>query len=138
MDGVENWFVLTNIFGKNFSFVQSQIDLVSSDLLSGRMDIDFIVDYPVKYPPAKWENWDKVYIRIYFGFVEELHSRIADRAKDFIIRSISVKKTDHAFMLKIESENGDRITSVFGMARVQNVKPLVYQEKYHRYCVDKP
>lgn len=65
-NGIENGFILTNIFGDDFNFVNSEVEYSRSEIMAGRMSLDIIVNQNVKYPPNKWKEWEKVYVKINF------------------------------------------------------------------------
>lgn len=66
MNGIENWFVLTNIFGNDFSFIESKVEYLRNEIFAGRISLDFIINCNVKNPPSKWSKWDNVYVKIDF------------------------------------------------------------------------
>ncbi|MDE7121705.1 MAG: hypothetical protein K2O42_06045 [Oscillospiraceae bacterium] len=133
MDGIVNWFVLSNIFGSDFQFINATIEYVRSEPLSGDIYLEFVVSNKVINPPSKWKQWDKVYVKIDFSFVRKLCYRIENT--QFVIQTFSIRTKQQAFCMEITDGNQNIIEFEFEAARVQNVKPLVYNEEYGRYEV---
>lgn len=134
MNGIVNWYVLSNIFGDDFQFTGALIDYIRSEPVGGEVYIEFIVGNKAINPPARWKHWDKVYVKIDFSFVKRFQWRIEN--KHFIIKTISIQRKQQAFCLEIKDENGNVIEFDFEAARIQNVKPLTYNEEFGRYEAD--
>lgn len=133
MDGIVNWFAVSNIFGNDFQFTDAMIEYVRSEPLTGNISIEFITSDKVIHPPSKWKKWDKVYVKIDFSFVRSLCYRIENR--QFMIQTFSIRKQQEIFHIEISDGNHNSIEFEFEAALVQNIKPLVYHEKYGRYEV---
>lgn len=133
MHGIVNWFVLSNIFGNDFQFTDALIEYVRSEPLSGNIYIEFVISNKVINPPARWKQWDKVYVKIDFSFVRKLYYRIEN--KQFMIQTFTIRTQEQAFFIKITDRNCNIIEFAFEAARIQNVKPLIYKEEYGRYEV---
>lgn len=131
IDDMENWFVLTNIYGDDFEFENSEVEYSRSEIMASRMSLDIIVSKEVKYPPNKWKKWEKVYVKIDFFGVKEIFSKV-DRVP-FIISKISVTYEQNLYEINIQSKNNDFIKCKFMLSRIQNVKPLVYNEKNKKF-----
>lgn len=134
MNGIENWFVLTDIFGDDFSFVNSQIECINSQPFAGNVWFDIIVGNEVKKPPKKWNKWEKVHLCINFFTANETYFNIINSNK-FIIKHCDVTNKEDRYNVTIEGVNGDVVKLDFWSARIQNIKPLVYNTKYNRYEV---
>ena len=133
MHGIVNWFVLSNIFGNDFQFTNALIEYVRSEPLSGDIYIELVISNKVINPPAKWKQWDKVYVKIDFSFVRKLYYRIEN--KQFMIQTFAIRTQQQAFCMEIRDNNCNIIEFEFEAARVQNVKPLIYKKEYGRYEV---
>ncbi|MDE7094445.1 MAG: hypothetical protein K2O52_06005 [Oscillospiraceae bacterium] len=133
MHGIVNWFVLSNIFGNDFQFTNALIEYVRSEPLSGDISMEFVISNKVINPPAKWKQWDKVYVKIDFSFVRKLYYRIKN--KQFMIQTFAIRTQEQAFCMEIRDRNCNIIEFEFEAARIQNVKPLIYNEEYGRYEV---
>lgn len=134
MNGIVNWNVLTNIFGNDFNFTDASIEYIRSEPLGGSVYIDFVVNSKVVNPPTRWKYWDKIYVKIDFAFVKKLYWQM--ESKEFNIRMFSIQQHQQAFGIEIRDSNFNVIEFNFEAARVQNVKPLIYNEKYDRYEAD--
>ncbi len=134
MNGIVNWCVLTNIFGNDFNFMEASIEYIRSEPLNGSIYIDFVVNSKVINPPKRWKHWDKVYVKIDFAFVKKLYLQI--ESKKFNIQKFSIQQCQQEFGVEIRDSSFNVIEFNFGAARIQNVKPLIYNEKYKRYEVD--
>ena len=123
MIGIDNWFVLNNIFGDDFSLSNSILDVVNFSAIGGRLSLDIIVNCKVENPPRKWEKWDRVYVKLdFFGVKEALF--IVNYMK-FEISSFMIEEVEeNQYRLDIQSVKKDKINCLFGGASVQNVKPL--------------
>ncbi len=134
MIGFDNWFTIENIFGHGFCFSNAEIMNVVADGLRGELVIEMQVSDLVKTPPQKWKRWDMVYIKIcFFGmreismFVNHEHIRI----KEFI-----VKKLGKDFEYELELFCGENyINCSYTIARIQNIKPLVWDDNLQYYVV---
>ncbi|MDE5738046.1 MAG: hypothetical protein K2H93_06765 [Oscillospiraceae bacterium] len=133
MHGIVNWFVLSNIFGNDFQFTNALIEYVRSEPLSGDISMEFVISNKVINPPAKWKQWDKVYVKIDFSFVRKLYYRIKN--KQFMIQTFAIRTQEQAFCMEIRDRNCNIIEFEFEAACIQNVKPLIYNEEYGRYEV---
>ncbi len=131
MNGIVNWNVLSNIFGNDFEFTDALIDYIRAEPLGGDISIDLVMSKKVINPPAKWKKWDKVYVKIDFSFVKRLKWKVEN--KQFIIQMFSIEKQQQSFFAEIRDANCNVIEFDFQAARVQNIKPLIYNEKYNRY-----
>ena len=134
MNGIINWNVLTNIFGDDFNFTDASIKYIKSEPLDGTVYIDFVVNSKVINPPKRWKHWDKIYVKIYFDCVKRLYWQI--ESNEFNIRIFSIQQHKQDFCIEIKDSNFNVIEFDFAVSRVQNVKPLIYNEKYDRYEVD--
>ena len=135
MKGIDNWFAIENIFGDNITFSNATIKNAKYDLLSGTITIDIILDCEVKNPPAKWGKWDKVYIKVDFFCVSEAQFTLKKtlfKIVDFTI----CEESEYMYRLNMQSEVNDKLNFLFGLGRIQNIKPLVYNSKYDRYEVN--
>lgn len=133
MRGIENWFVLSEIFGDDFQFMGAEIEQIIDEPLGGTLSIGFIIDDPVLNPPKKWEHWDKVYVRLYFAFIRRLRWQMEGR-KPFLVQSMTVRQED-ALCMELRDASGNLLEFEFEAARIQNVKPMVYNEEFGRYEV---
>ena len=98
MHGIVNWFVLSNIFGNDFQFTNALIEYVRSEPLAGDISMEFVIGSKVINPPAKWKQWDKVYVKIDFSFVKKLYYRIEN--KQFIIQTFTIRTHLFIFCIK--------------------------------------
>ena len=130
-NGIENGFILTNIFGDDFNSVNSEVEYSRSEIMAGRMSLDIIVNQNVKYPPNKWKEWEKVYVKIDFWGIKEISSKVY--RLPFIISKISVVYKQNLYEISIQSKNNDFIKCKFILSRIQNVKPLAYNEKNKKF-----
>ena len=124
MHGIVNWFVLSNIFGNDFQFTNALIEYVRSEPLSGDISMEFVISNKVINPPAKWKQWDKVYVKIDFSFVRKLYYRIKN--KQFMIQTFAIRTQEQAFCMEIRDRNCNIIEFEFEAAHIQNVKSLIY------------
>ena len=56
MTGFDNWLVVENIFGTDFSFFNAEIVNVIANGLAGTMTLELVVKDLVKVPPKKWKT----------------------------------------------------------------------------------
>lgn len=134
MKGIENWFVLEKIFGENIVLTDSTIENSILDVIAGRMSLDIIVGCEVKSPPAKWKNWEKVYLKIDFFCIKEAQSFVNNGSFD--IEAFVIGEKENRYELNIQGKKNDRISCVFAVGRIQNIRPLVYNLRTNRYEVN--
>ena len=134
MIGFDNWFVVDKIFGNEFCFSNAEIMNVVADGLRGELVLELQVDDIVKKHPEGWGRWDLVYIKIcFFGmkevsmFVNREHIRI----KDFLVEK---SERDFEYKLQVLSDE-NYINCSYSIARIQNVKPLVWDNNLQYYTV---
>ena len=46
------------------------------------------------------------------------------------------EESEYMYRLNMQSEVNDKLNFLFGLGRIQNIKPLVYNSKYDRYEVN--
>lgn len=124
MNGIDNWFILNNIFGNNFSLIGTWIDNIRSTPLDGRLTIDFITENEVINPSPRWKKWDKIYITLDVFGVCEIHTKITD--ENFIVTDFSIKQCNERYILDIYGKNNSFIKAEFAAGGlIQNVKPII-------------
>ena len=129
MLGIENWFVLEQIFGETFDLQGELLDNMTVHPLGGSVFLEWIVSKPVLHAPKRWHTYEKVYISLdLFGVSDtEIHTVSADHMVyiPFVMRSVHTGPVaEHLFRLVMESENGDSFCFVYQSARIRNVRPV--------------
>ena len=134
MIGFDNWYIVENVFGHEFCFSDAEIMNVVANGLRGELILEVQVSDLVKAPPKKWKKWDLVYIKICFFGVKEI-SMFANH--DHIhIKEFLVKKMKKDFQYELEVLCGENyINCNYAIARIQNIKPLVWDDSFHYYIV---
>lgn len=56
MNGVENWFVLTDIFGDDFTFENTEVECINCSSFVSDVQFDIVISKEVKNPPKKWRR----------------------------------------------------------------------------------
>lgn len=135
MKGIENWFAVERIFGENITLYHAVIKNSIYNLLDGSVTMDIFLSCEVKNPPAKWKKWDKVYLKVNFFCVSEAYFVL--RKTSFTIADFTINEEgEHRYRLNMQSEANDKLSFLFGLGRIQNIKPLIYNQKYDRYEVN--
>ena len=134
MTGFDNWFVVERIFGREFCFSNAEIMNVVANGLCGELVLELQVSDLVKEHPKKWKNWDLVYLKICFFGVKEIsmfvnHEHI--HIKEFLVEKL---EKDFEYELKV-SCNENYIHCTYAIARIQNIKPLVWDNDFQYYIV---
>ncbi len=134
MIGFDNWFVVENIFGHGFCFSNAEIMNVVVNGLLGELVLEVQVSDLVKTPPKKWKKWDLVYIKICFFGIKEISMFV--NHEHIYIKNFLVKKLEKDFEYKLEVLCGENyINCSYVIARIQNIKPLVWDDNFHDYVV---
>ena len=134
MIGFDNWFVVEEIFGQEFSFSDAEIVNVVVNGLSGELVLELQVSDLVRKPPKKWEKWDLVYIKISFFGVKEISMYV--NHEHIHINQFLVEKREKDFEHKLQVLCGENyIHCNYSMARIQNIKPLIWNEELQYYIV---
>ena len=134
MTGFDNWLVVEKIFGTDFCFSNAEIVNVIANGLAGTLTLELQVKDLVKVPPKKWKKWDLVYIKIVFMGVRECAMFV--NHKHICIGEFRVRKTEKDFEHKLDVQCGEHyIKCNYSIARIQNVKPLVWDENFQYYVV---
>ena len=134
MKGIENWFALQKIFGEDITLADSMIENSILDAIAGKMSLDIVVSHEVKNPPIKWEEWEKVYLKIDFFCIKE--AQLFVNNGPFEIDVFTVSEKENRYELNIQGKQNDRIGCMFAVGRIQNIKPLVCNPKTNRYKVN--
>lgn len=130
MLGFDNWFVIQNMYGEDFSFLNAEIYNLKADGLCGTLELEVEAGETVKCPPKRWKKWDKTYITIEFFCVNNINMKIDD--EHLVISDFSIDKIDDRYIMKISC--GDNIIICqYMVARIQNITPLVWNEKTECY-----
>lgn len=134
MIGFDNWFVVENIFGHKFCFSNAEIMNVVANGLRGELVLELQVSDLVEKHPKKWKRWDLVYVKICFFGVKEIsmfvnHEHI--RIKKFLVEKL---EKDYEYKLNVLC-NENYINCNYAIARIQNVKPLVWDDDFEYYIV---
>ena len=134
MKGFDNWFVVENIFGCEFCFSNAEIMNVVANGLRGELVLELQVNDLVKTHPKKWKKWDLVYIKNCFFGVKEIsmfvnHEHIC--IKEFLVEKL---EKDFEYELKVLC-NQNYINCTYAIARIQNIKPLVWDDNFQYYIV---
>lgn len=130
MIGFDNWFVIQNIYGEEFSFQNAEILNLKADGLCRTLNLEIEVDNTVKHPPKRWKRWDKTYITIEFFCTNNISFTI--NQEHLSISNFSIDKSEDSYIMKIFC--GDNIIICqYMVARIQNITPLVWNEKTECY-----
>lgn len=134
MIGFDNWFTVESVFGHEFCFSNAEIMNVIANGLRGELVLEVQVNDFVKSPPKKWRKWDLVYIKICFFGIKEIAMFV--NHEHIYIKEFLVKKTKKDFEYELEVLCGENyIKCNYAIARIQNIKPLVWENNFHYYVV---
>lgn len=134
MIGFDNWFAVEKIFGHEFCFSNAEIMNVIANGLRGELVLEVQVNDFVKTPPKKWKKWDLVYIKICFFGIKEISMFV--NHEHICIKEFLVKKTKNDFEYELELQCGENyIKCNYAIARIQNIKPLVWDNNFQYYVV---
>lgn len=134
MIGFDNWFVVEHIFGSEFCFSDAEIMNVIADGLGGELVLELQVSDFVRTPPKKWKKWELVYLKICFFGVKEISMFV--NHEHIHIKEFFVEKLEKDFEYKLNvlcHEN--YIHCTYAIARIQNIKPLVWDDNLQYYMV---
>ncbi len=124
--GIDNEFILNNIFGDNDIFKNAQLINLNWQLSDERMEISIKTPCKVLVPPKKWTEWDYVYIKIDFFGIEKLIIDI-DK-KEMYIESYCMREDDMKNIFEFNLNKNRSIYCKFEIARIQNIKPIKRDE----------
>lgn len=134
MIGFDNWFAVENIFGHEFCFSNAEIVNVLAKGLSGELVIELQVHDTVKKPPEKWKKWDLVYIKICFFGVKEISMNV--NHEHIFIKEFLVREAETECEYELDLQCGENyIKCNYAIARIQNIKPLVFDSDLQYYAV---
>lgn len=134
MIGFDNWFTIENIFGPEFCFSNAEIMNVVADGLRGELVLELQVNDRVKKHPEKWKKWDLVYIKICFFGLREISMFV--NHEHIRINKFFVEKLDKSFEYGLQVLCGENyINCRYAIARIQNIKPLVWNDSLQYYVV---
>lgn len=134
MKGIENWFALEKIFGDDITMTDSIIENSILDAIGGKMSLEIIFNCEVKNPPVKWKKWEKIYLKIDFFCVRETQSFINNGP--FEIGTFTISEMENKYELNIQGKKNDKISCIFAVGKIQNIKPLVRNSKTNMYEVN--
>jgi hypothetical protein len=119
------------IFGEDITMTDSIIENSILDAIGGKMSLEIIFNSEVKNPPAKWKTWEKIYLKIDFFCVRETQTFINNGP--FEISTLTISEMENEYELNIQGKENDKISCIFAMGRIQNIKPLVRNSKTNMY-----
>ncbi len=134
MIGFDNWFIVENVFGHEFCFSDAEIINVVANGLRGELVLEVQVSDLVKTAPKKWKKWDLVYIKVCFFGIKEVSMNV--NHENIRIKECLVKKMEKDFEYELVMKCGEKyINCTYTIARIQNIKPLVWDNDFHCYVV---
>lgn len=134
MIGFDNWFVIEDIFGHDFCFSNAEIMNVVANGLRGELVLELQVNDLVKKQPPKWKKCDLVYVKICFFGVKEISMFV--NHEHIHIKKFLVEKLEKDFEYELQVLCGENYVNCnYSVARIQNIKPLVWDESLQYYVV---
>lgn len=98
------------------------------------MVLELQVNDRVKKHPEKWKKWDLVYIKICFFGLREISMFV--NHEHIRINKFFVEKLDKSFEYGLQVLCGENyINCRYAIARIQNIKPLVWNDSLQYYVV---
>ena len=127
--GVDNSFILENIFGSEDVFKGAEIYNIIWVFDDSRMEFEIQTKCKVINPSTRWKNldWDYIYIRMALYGVEKINFDVNYNEK-IHISSLDIKEDGSRYIIKIYSGNKCWIESRFIDARIHNVHPVCLEE----------
>lgn len=122
MIGIDNDFILKNIFEVDNVFNTSKIYNINWQYSSERMELELIVNNMVKNPPKKWREWNEIYMRIDFWGIQDI--KIDLNYSGAVIDSWNILEDNGKFVLYAYLANKKLIQIRYEIAHIQNIKPF--------------
>lgn len=126
--GIDNSFILENMFGSADIFKNAEIINIIWRLYDSRMEFEIQTKCKVINLSDRWKNLDWNYINIIIELFGANKVNLDVNQEKIHISSLDIKEDGSRYIIKIYSGNKCCIESKFDIARIHNVKP-VYLEK---------
>ena len=122
LTGIDNSFVLNDIFGMADIFKGAEIKNINWKFADSRIELEIQTSCKVINPPSKWNKWDCIYLRIALYGVDKLYIDL--KTENIYISSLDIKENGSKYTINIYTKNKCCMKSEFEIARIQNIKPI--------------
>ena len=122
--GVDNSFILENIFGSEDVFKGAEIINIIWKLYDSRMEFEIQTKCKVINLSDRWKKLDWDYINIIIELFGANKVNLDINQEKFHISSLNIEEDGSKYIIKIYSGNKCCIESRFDIARIHNIKPV--------------
>lgn len=128
MEGIENSFILNNLFGTDEVFDKVILYDFKYIYNINRMYLDVICTLPIYNVPKKWVLDSKACVTILFEGIENIVCSV--KGKNIVLNSWNIEVSgDYEKLLYVSSGGRSILKLKYKMARIQNIKPVQYIEE---------